>query len=97
MDFNGIQPFDPPFESPIEQSFAWAVTKYINPEVAWDKQVTKKTICGPFRVDFEATLPSGHRISFECDGAGFHEQSLDEFRDAMLLGDGQTDAVVRFA
>lgn len=87
-------PFDPPYDSPIERDFAWALSKYVAPEVRLGKQVWCKTICGDFRLDFLALLAGGLRIGLECDGKAYHGANRDEWRDAMLLGDNQVDAII---
>jgi len=48
--------YDPPYESPLEDCFAWALSKYLRPGTNLQKQVEVKTICGDFRVDFVATV-----------------------------------------
>jgi hypothetical protein len=85
----------PPCESPIEEHFAWAFTKYMHPSTLLRTQVPVSTICGEFRPDFVATSSSGLRVAYECDGTEFHNTSRDEWRDAMILGDGHVDAIVR--
>ncbi|TGU70716.1 hypothetical protein E4633_17105 [Geomonas terrae] len=38
---------------------------------------------------------SGVKIGFECDGKDFHDESRDEWRDAMILGSKGVDAIYR--
>ncbi len=86
--------FDPPYDSPIEEAFAWAITKHLHPDVRFDKQVEQVTLLGTFRVDFVAYYDQV-AVGFECDGEEFHEPFRDECRDAMILGDGLLDAIYR--
>ena len=88
-------PYDPPYESPLEDVFAWSLSKYIDRDVDLFKQFEAPTICGQFRIDFVAVAPTGYRVAYECDGADFHEDSRDEWRDAMILGAGHVDSIVR--
>jgi len=75
--------YDPPYESPLEDLFAWNAVKYLGETVAFDKQVEVDTICGKFRLDFLAVSPES-RVAFECDGVEYHEPRRDEWRDAMI-------------
>lgn len=88
--------YDPPYESPIEDAFAWHVVKHLDATVAFEKQVEVGTTCGGFRIDFVAAS-AGRRIAFECDGAEYHNELRDECRDAMILSAGHVDAVYRLA
>ncbi len=89
------QPYDPPYDSPLEDIFAWSLSKYIDRGVAIFKQSETSTICGQFRIDFVAVAPTGYKVAYECDGADFHEDSRDEWRDAMILGADHVDSIVR--
>jgi len=88
-------PYDPPYDSPLEDDFAWSLSKYIDRDVALFKQFDTPTICGDFRIDFVAVAATGYKVAYECDGADFHEDSRDEWRDAMILGAGHVDSIVR--
>lgn len=87
--------YDPPYESPLEDAFAWGLSKVLHPGTILEKQVEVKTICGDFRLDFVATAVAGRRVAYECDGAEFHEQQRDEWRDAMILGANAVDSIIR--
>jgi hypothetical protein len=87
--------YDPPYESPLENYFAWQMSKYLRRDTTLRKQVEAQTICGRFRMDFVAISPSGKRIAYECDGEEFHEPRRDEWRDAMILGTDSVDAIIR--
>lgn len=90
--------YDPPYDSPLEDLFAYTIVKYLDRSVAFAPQVEVNTICGRFRLDFVAATPAW-TVAFECDGAEFHGTSAaasrDEWRDAMILGTGQVDAIYR--
>lgn len=86
--------YDPPYESPIEDAFAWHLVKHLDPAVHLMKQVTAPTICGSFRLDFLAEAGAS-RIGFECDGADYHDELRDECRDAMILWSGHADVIYR--
>lgn len=86
--------YDPAYESPIEEAFAWHLVKHLGEAVAFEKQVEVSTTCGGFRMDFVATA-AGRRIAFECDGAEYHNELRDECRDAVILWAGHVDAVYR--
>ena len=90
-------PYEPPFESPIEDTLAWFLVKYLSLDVSLNKQYKVRTICGEFRVDFAAVAKIGrYRVGYECDGRNYHDEWRDEWRDAMILGDGLLDSIVRF-
>jgi hypothetical protein len=94
----GFASYDPPYESPIEDDLALGLAKYVELGTAVEKQVEVQTICGNFRLDFVATAPGGRRIAYECDGKEFHSgeaEVRDEWRDAMILGAGAVDGIVR--
>jgi very-short-patch-repair endonuclease len=87
---------DAPYESPLEEAFAQNVVKYLDDAITLRKQLEVNTVCGQFRIDFVAER-SGRRIGLECDGAEFHPSPLrDEWRDAMILGDGSIACIYRF-
>lgn len=86
--------YDPPYESPIEDAFAWHLVKHLDPSVALVKQAPAPTICGNFRLDFCATV-KGRTIGFECDGADYHDELRDECRDALILWAGHADVIYR--
>lgn len=87
--------YEPPYDSPIEDTFAKFTEKYFSPEVILNTQVEVTTICGLFRLDFVAIDSNGKQTGFECDGKEFHEESRDEWRDAMILGSSNIDEIYR--
>ncbi|MEW6619874.1 MAG: hypothetical protein AB1422_11160 [bacterium] len=88
--------YSPPYESPIEDKFAYNLVKYLADDITFEAQVEINTICGRFRLDFVASTANGKKVAFECDGKDFHEESRDEWRDAMILGGGEMDTIYRF-
>lgn len=87
--------FVPPYDSPLEEIFAYHVSKYFDSELYFSPQFRVNTICGLFIVDFVAVTHLGRRIGFECDGKEFHDSSRDEWRDAMILGADGLDVIYR--
>lgn len=92
--------FDPPYDSPIENDFAYNIVKYLDNDVTFDKQVSVDTVCGRFRLDFIAHR-SRRRIGFECDGKEFHDNYVgcsarDRWRDALILETGVVEVIYRF-
>lgn len=86
--------YSPPYDSPLEDDFAYHITKYLEPTISLIPQYEVKTICGIFRLDFMVDTLSG-KIGFECDGKDFHDVSRDEWRDSMILGSKGVDAIYR--
>lgn len=86
---------EPPYDSPIEATFAEHCLKHLSPNVHAEKQVEANTKHGSFRVDF-ALSTANRRIAVECDGRDFHEGLRDELRDAILLGEEHFDTVYHF-
>jgi hypothetical protein len=87
--------YSPPYNSPIEDFFALCYVKYAAPDIDFIPQFKVNTLCGTFIVDFALIDQSGYRIGVECDGKDFHEESRDEWRDAMILGENHIDAIYR--
>ena len=87
--------YDPPYDSPIEDLFVRHYEKYAGPAVEFVAQKEVDTICGRFILDFLIKDEAGYRVGIECDGKEFHEESRDEWRDAMILGDGYVDVIYR--
>lgn len=87
--------YDPPYESPIEDAFAWHAVKHLSRDAVFDKQVDALTRWGLFRLDF--VIRTGSRvIGVECDGRDYHDIWRDQMRDALILGAGVVDVVYRF-
>lgn len=85
----------PPYESPIEESFARHFSEYASESISMTTQAHVNTICGLFILDFLITTSNGHRIGIECDGKEFHNESRDEWRDGMILGGAHVDTIYR--
>lgn len=81
-------------ESPIEDRFERGLRPVLHPEADFRGQVEIATRCGEFRVDYLVTCRS-RRVVFECDGREFHEETVDEVRDALILGTPYVDVVYR--
>lgn len=90
MDYN------PPYESPIEQYLLTKLQGHLSHDVALSLQVPFATKCGAFRVDSVLTQDA-KRVGIECDGKEFHDFNRDEWRDAILLGEGHVTSIVRFS
>jgi hypothetical protein len=98
--------FDPPYDSPIEQDFAWGLSKHLAETTILHKQVEVPTSAATFRLDLVAQTDwtpfykppgSGFRIAFECDGKDYHADVLrDECRDALILSTNAVSAIYRF-
>ena len=87
--------YNPPYDSPIEDVFAWGILKHMDTTTELKPQVEAKTICGTFVLDFVATTTCGRKVGFECDGKEFHDTYRDEWRDAMILGAVHVDSIIR--
>jgi len=95
-DMNEESPiYNPSYDSPLEDIFAFNIVKYLDHGVSFRPQVEVNTICEVFRVDFMVQAPGGKKIVFECDGKEFHDAFRDEWRDAMILGAGEADIIYR--
>ena len=87
--------YNPPYDSPIEDLFVRHYERYAGASVTLVPQKEVNTICGRFIIDFLIQDETGYQVGIECDGKDFHEESRDEWRDAMILGDGHVDAMYR--
>lgn len=92
--FKSKPEYEPPYDSPIEDIFARSLGRYVNPNLRLDKQIEVNTPWGVFILDFVIECKS-KRIAFECDGKDFHNSTRDEWRDAMILGEGHVDTIYR--
>jgi hypothetical protein len=82
-------------ESPLEELFIENLEKYLSPKTEIIPQFEIETIAGKFRLDFLLTV-NNKKIAFECDGAEFHDEWKDEWRDSLILGTGEIDIIYRF-
>ena len=92
--FEDKSKYEPPYDSRIEDIFAWNLGKYMDPNLRLDKQIEVNTPWGIFILDFMVECKS-EKIAFECDGKDFHDVRRDEWRDAMILGEGHVDTIYR--
>lgn len=87
--------YDPPYERPVEDEFAWHLVKYLTPISALDYGVKFDTLAGPLWVTF-VVEHAGKRYGFEC---GELDEEADErellLRDALLVGSGALDRLYR--
>jgi very-short-patch-repair endonuclease len=82
-------------ESPIESAFLRCVSPLLRDDVAVVPQKGITSPWGVFRLDF--VLERGAlRVCVECDGAEFHEDGRDEWRDVMCISAGYVSDVFRF-
>lgn len=86
--------YNPPYESPLEDSFALTFEKYVNPKLQHQQQFEVHTICGRYIIDFAIKAPQGW-IGIECDGHEFHNPHRDEWRDGMILGTEKFHTIYR--
>jgi hypothetical protein len=87
--------YTPPYDSPIEDMFVRHYERYAVSSAELVPQKEIKTICGNFILDFRIQDETGYRVGIECDGKEFHEESRDEWRDAMILGGDHVDVIYR--
>lgn len=87
--------YNPPYDSPLEDNFAYHFVKYLKEDVDFIPQAEINSICGNFYIDFLVCAPSGEKVAFECDGKEFHNESRDEWRDAMILGSSEVGSIYR--
>ena len=94
--------YNPPYERPLEDEFAWHLVKYLSPVSGLLYQERIATPGGAFWVDFvvEHGSASGpvHRIGFECGDLEevARDDENDRLRDALLVGTGALDVLYRF-
>jgi len=86
--------YRPPYESPIEDDFAYNAVKYLRKDVNLVPQQRIRTYCRTFRLDF--LIESGkRRVAVECDGKAFHQTARDLARDTLILGSSAVDTIFR--
>ncbi len=91
--------YAPPYERPIEDEFAWHLVKYLDGRAGVQYQARVETAAGPFWVDFLVEVAGPHgttrRIGFEISEAD-GDAEADALRDALLVGGGALDVLLRF-
>lgn len=98
--------YDPPYERPLEDEFAWHLVKYLRPIAGLRYQVKVETPCMNAWVDFviEHGDPNGRRrigieIGASVDDAVAQEEvdgEQERYRDALVIGSGALDVLYRF-
>ncbi len=89
--------YDPPYERPLEDEFAWQLVKYLQPITGLRYQVKVATPCANVWVDFVVECGT-RRVGFEV---GSLEDATDDdstetaYRDALVLGSGALDVRYR--
>jgi len=86
--------YEPPYDSPIEDQFAYNVVKYLKKEVQFIPQYEVHTFCATYRLDFFLTCEN-ITIGIECDGSKYHDRHKDIIRDTLILGSGAVDTIFR--
>jgi len=88
--------YDPPYERPLEDEFAWHLVKYLQPITSLLYQTRVETPCANIWVDF-IVEQGGRRLGFEVGSA---DEEADEealrHRDALIIGSGAVDVLYRF-
>jgi len=92
--FHRIENPDTPTESPIEDELEHMICKCTPDGSRVTRQFRVPTYRGTFRIDFGVQM--GNRIvGFEADGRKYHDWRRDIFRDAVILGDSNVEAIYR--
>ena len=88
--------YDPPYERPLEDEFAWQLVKYLEPITGLQYQVKVETPCANVWLDF-VVEHGARRIGFEISAL---EEAADaeqeRYRDALVIGSGALDVLYRF-
>lgn len=88
--------YDPPYERPLEDEFAWQLVKYLEPITGLQYQVRVETPCTNAWIDF-VVEHGARRIGFEVGPVETAEVTEEErYRDALVIGSGALDVLYRF-
>ncbi len=88
--------YDPPYERPLEDEFAWHLIKYLRPITGLRYQVRVETPCTNAWVDF-VVEHGARRIGFEIGSLDdVHDEEQEHYRDALVIGSGALDVLYRF-
>lgn len=87
--------YDPPYERPLEDEFAWHLVKYLTPISGLRYQVKVETLATNTWVDF-LVEHGARRIGFEVGDLAEADAQALRYRDALLLGTGAVDVLYRF-
>lgn len=82
-------------ETPIERSFFEVYRHFCAPTVKIRPQQRIEVPIRKFRLDFLLSTDRGN-VCIECDGKDYHDPAKDELRDALVLGSGLVQGVLRF-
>ncbi|GAB5521336.1 MAG: hypothetical protein RhofKO_35870 [Rhodothermales bacterium] len=87
--------YDPPYERPLEDEFAWHLVKYLDPVAGLLYQERVETKAGAFWINF--VVETGlRRIGFEVGELDADADTQhDHLRDALLVGSDGLDVVYR--
>ena len=87
--------YDPPYERPLEDEFAWHLVKYLDPVSNLEYQVEVETPTGSTWIDFMVTQ-GGKRYGFEISACGDEDEYVETtYRDAMVISSGSVDVLYR--
>ena len=87
--------YDPPYERPLEDEFAWHLIKYLRPIAGLRYQVKIETPCTNAWVDF-IVEHGARRIGFEIGSLEEGDEEQERYRDALVIGSGALDVLYRF-
>ena len=88
--------YDPPYERPLEDEFAWHLIKYLKPITGLRYQVRVETPCTNAWVDFVVEHGT-RRIGFEIGSLDdTPDEEQERYRDALVIGSGALDVLYRF-
>lgn len=88
--------YDPPYERPLEDEFAWQLVKYLQPISGLQYQVKIETLCAHVWVDF-VVEHGARRIGLDIGNVGEEsDEDQKRYRDALILGSGALDVLYRF-
>lgn len=87
--------YNPPYERPLEDEFAWHLVKYLSPASALEYQSEVETPGGKFWIDFVVDFGS-RRIGLECgDLSDLDDSDETGLRDALIIGTGGVHVLYR--
>lgn len=87
--------YDPPYERPLEDEFAWHLVKYLQPISGLLYQEKVETPCVDVWLDFVVEL-DGRRVGFEItDLEEDADPEQERLRAALVLGSGRVDVLYR--
>ena len=87
--------FEPPYDSPIEEQFAWHFAKYVHPNIELFPQYEIPTSHGTFKMDFVIKIKD-KLIGIECDGKNYHNIGRDFWRDIAIIENSRIKDIFRF-